>query len=218
METEFWQDKWKKNQIGFHQPSVNQYLPTYWHHLDLTANSRIFVPLCGKTLDMLWLSEQGHSVLGVEISALAISRFFNENALVPQSYRQGSFERWQAEKISILHGDFFQLGVTDIEGVNGIFDRAALIALPPELRQQYAQHLQHIFLEMPNMLLITLEYDQNKMAGPPFSVTEQDIRHLYQQKYTINLLFEQDVLHENGRFQASGISWLLEKVYLLSAH
>ena len=217
MNTKFWQEKWKNNQIGFHQPSVNGYLQTYWSCLNLYDECLIFVPMCGKSLDMLWLVEQGHSVLGVEISSLAISSFFNENTLVPQLYRQGEFQRWQSQKVSILHGDFFKLSVADVEGVNGIFDRAALIALPPELRQQYANHLQQIFLEPPNMLVITLEYDQDKMAGPPFSVTGKEILQLYQQKYNITLLLEKDVLHENPRFQASGIDWLQEKVYLLKA-
>jgi thiopurine S-methyltransferase len=184
--------------------------------VELKLGSPVLVPLCGKSSDMLWLCGQGHSVLGVEISAIAVRDFFHENALNPHISQQGPFKRWETDGLAILQGDFFDLNASDVQDVGGVFDRASLVALPPELRQQYGQHLQHILPDDVAILLVAFEYNQCAMDGPPFSVAEDEIRLLYQQGHETTLLFEQDVLDDNPRFRAGGLDGLLEKVYLLS--
>lgn len=216
MKPAFWLEKWERNEIGFHQQEINNHLQAYWQHLKLKLGSPVLVPLCGKSSDMLWLCGQGHSVLGVEISAIAVRDFFHENALNPHISQQGPFKRWETDGLAILQGDFFDLNASDVQDVGGVFDRASLVALPPELRQQYGQHLQHILPDDVAILLVAFEYNQCAMDGPPFSVAEDEIRLLYQQGHETTLLFEQDVLDDNPRFRAGGLDGLLEKVYLLS--
>ncbi len=216
MKTDFWLDKWEKNEIGFHQQEINGHLQAYWQDLKLKPESQVLVPLCGKSSDMLWLCGQGHGVLGVEISPIAIRDFFDENGLVPHITRQGPFQRWETDGLAILQGDFFNLNASDVQEVGGVFDRASLVALPPELRQQYSQHLQQILPRGARILLVAFEYDQEVMAGPPFSVTEDELRLLYLQRYGIKPLFEMDVLDGYPQFCARGLDKLLDKVYLLS--
>ncbi|MDD5277635.1 MAG: thiopurine S-methyltransferase, partial [Methylovulum sp.] len=209
MKTAFWIEKWEKNEIGFHQQDINSHLQTYWQHLGLKPENEILVPLCGKSRDMLWLCAQGHAVLGVEISPIAGRDFFNENNLAPHVTQQGAFQRWEAEGLVILQGDFFKLDAPDVQKVGGVFDRASLVALPPELRQRYSQHLQQILPINAGMLLVAFEYDQNAMAGPPFSVTEDELRMLYQQGYEITPLFEFDILDDYPQIPQRGVNGLL---------
>src|SRR5215213_63441 len=102
MEPNFWAERWNKNEIGFHQRDINASLRAYWPTLGIARGAEVFVPLCGKSLDMLWLREQGHSVLGIEFVETAVRDFFAENGLTPRVYKQGSFERWEADEIAIL--------------------------------------------------------------------------------------------------------------------
>jgi thiopurine S-methyltransferase len=216
MNAEFWIEKWEKNAIGFHQQDINNHLQAYWQQLKPEPGSQVLVPLCGKSKDMLWLCGQGHSVLGVELSPIAVNSFFSENAIKPNISQQGSFKRWESAGLVILEGDFFALSAEDAKNIGGVFDRAAMVALPPELRQQYSQHLQNSLPDKVGILLVVFEYDQVVMSGPPFSVAEAEIRQQFQHNYEITLLFEQDVLDAYPQFRANGLDDLLEKVYLLS--
>lgn len=215
MNPEFWLQKWQDQAIGFHQSEINTHLRKCWHQLNLAAGSRVFVPLCGKSLDLLWLCQQGHAVLGVELSPLAVNDFFAENALEHAQFERDRFECHETERLTLLQGDFFNLTPAHVADVTGVFDRAALVALPTELRQQYAQHLQRILPEATKILLVSFEYDQAEMSGPPFSVTEAEVRKLYQDTYTIECLLQVAILEENPQFQARGLTHLHEKVYLL---
>lgn len=217
MNPDFWLERWQLNEIGFHQAQVNPYLQQFWSRLNLPKSSRVFVPLCGKTRDMLWLLAQGLQVVGVELSRIAIEDFFKENALIPETIKQGNFTVTQQEDLAILQGDFFALTQQDLLGVNAVFDRAALVALPPEMRQDYAMHLQKL-LPGAAIFLIAFEYPQNEMAGPPFSVSEEEVRQLYQDQYQIEILSQQDVLQQYPPFQQRGLTYLHEKVYLLIPH
>ncbi len=136
----------------------------------------MFVPLCGKSLDLLWLAGQGHPVLGVEISPVGVESFFQENGLKPQVTDAPPFRRYQVDELTVLCGDFFALTPGHLQGVTAVFDRASLIALPPELRPRYAEHLQGLLRPETRILLVTLDYDQAEMAGPPFSVGEDEVR------------------------------------------
>jgi thiopurine S-methyltransferase len=165
---------------------------------------------------MLWLRAQGFKVLGVEISPIAVKDFFAENDLNPAISRHGAFERWDADGLSLLCGDFFDLSAEHLESVAGVYDRASLIALPPSMRQRYAAHFQHIVPAAAETLLVTMEYPDGDMQGPPFTVHEQEVRALYGGQFDIDRLFAMDLLAENPSLAAKGVSALLEKVYHLA--
>ncbi|NOT84481.1 MAG: thiopurine S-methyltransferase [Methylococcaceae bacterium] len=215
MTPEFWLQNWQAHKIGFHQAETNSYLRSFWQQLNLANDSRVFVPLCGKSLDLLWLCQQGHSVIGVELSPLAVSDFFAEHELAHTQFAQDCFECREAERLTLLQGDFFNLLPEHVEEVAGVFDRASLVALPIELRQQYVQHLKRILPDNAKILLVSFEYDQAEMPGPPFSVTEAEVHALYQDVYTIECLLQQDILKDNPQFRARGLTRLQEKVFLL---
>jgi thiopurine S-methyltransferase len=215
MNSEFWLENWKQNKIGFHQNSINPHLMAFWRQLKLPLDSQVLVPLCGKSLDLLWLKQEGHDVLGVELSELAASQFFSENDLAHNLSEQDGFISYQAESLIFLQGDFFRLTADHLRNVQGVFDRAALVALPDELRRSYAQHLSNNLPETAKLLLITFEYDQTQLSGPPFSVRESEVHALYQDRFEIKRLLVQDVLENYPQFRDLGLSSLEEKVYLL---
>ncbi len=140
MNLEFWHERWEKNDIGFHQENINAPLQKYWQSLKLNDNERVFVPLCGKSRDLLWIQSQGHPVLGVEVSPLGVETFFKENNLQASSVSDGKFIRWKCGTLEILCGDYFDLQLSHLEGVAVVYDRASLVALPPEMREQYVKH------------------------------------------------------------------------------
>lgn len=218
MKTDFWLERWKNNEIGFHQQQINTHLQDYWGRLDLSASERVFVPLCGKSRDMLWLRAQGLQVLGVEISPIAVGDFFAENRLTPQTSSHGQYTRWESDQLVILDGDFFDLTPQALKDIAGVYDRASLIAFPLEMRLTYATHLKSILPVTAEILLVTMEYPQDEMQGPPFSVSEQEVIELYHADYRIECLYQLDILAENPRFRQRGLSRLVEKVYHLKAH
>lgn len=218
MQPDFWLERWRRNEIGFHQPLFNTHLQEYWQQLRLPPGGRVFVPLCGKSRDLLWLRAQGHSVVGVEISAIALRDFFSENNLTPQLGHRPPFDHSQVEGIDLLCGDFFELTQSDLAGVTGVYDRAALIALPPPLRERYVAKLVEILPPPVEILLVTMEYPQDQMQGPPFSVTEEEVRALYTAHYHIESLHSKDILGDNPRFRERGLTHLQERVYRLHPH
>ena len=184
MDLDFWHQKWETNQIFFHQNQIHALLKKYFNH----PPGKIMVPLCGKSMDMLWLLQQGHEVIGVEISPIACEAFFKENNL---SY-QKSGNLYQGKKISIWCEDFFKVPAKVWKGCTGLYDRAALIALPGPIRKIYAQHLAQRLHETCStfwqMLLICLEYPQDRMDGPPFSVSESEVGELFKNNFSIQKL------------------------------
>lgn len=216
MDTDFWLERWERNEIGFHQGEVNRYLREYWKELHAPHGGEVFVPLCGKSRDMLWMRQQGHTVLGVELSAIAAQAFFTENGYVPLHAAEGAFERYEADGVRILCGDFFDLRKDDLTNVSVVYDRASLVALPPEMRERYASHLAEIVPPATKILLITFDYPQHEMSGPPFAVSSGEVERLYREHAEIRLLEQQDVLAENPRFKERGLSRLQESVFLLS--
>jgi thiopurine S-methyltransferase len=215
MQTDFWLERWSKNEIGFHQRQPNEYLTTYWSQLNVVAQAAVFVPLCGKSLDMRWLRERaGHPVLGIEIAANACRDFFTEWNVEPTLTQAGPFEIFQAREVTLLCGDFFTLERQDLLGVGAVFDRAALIALPAEIRKAYANKLREILPASTPILLIAPEYPQHEMSGPPFSVGDAEIRALFA-GCEIDELAEVDVTEaaDNARFRQRGLTRLIERVY-----
>jgi thiopurine S-methyltransferase len=215
MKKDFWLERWEREEIGFHQDEFNPYLHRYWQDLRLARGSQVFVPLCGKSRDMRWLREQGHQVLGVELSAIAVQAFFKENGYTPQHELRGKFDRSEANGISILCGDFFDLSKDDLANVTGVYDRASLIALPPEMRERYVRHLVGILPPATQTLLVTVDYPQTEMQGPPFAVTSGEVEALYRGHAEVHLLANPDVLAQNPRFLERGLSRLQENIFLL---
>jgi thiopurine S-methyltransferase len=216
LKKEFWLERWEREETGFHQNDFNPYLRQYWQDLHLADGSAVFVPLCGKSLDMLWLREQGHPVLGVELSAIAVQAFFNENGYHPQHETYGKFDRCEADSIRILCGDFFDLGKDDLKNVAAVYDRASLIALPPEMRERYARHLVNILPSATQILLVTVDYPQAEMQGPPFSVSSGEVDALYREHAEVRVLAQLDVLEQNQRFRDRGLTRLRENIHLLT--
>jgi len=215
MNPDFWHARWLKGEIGWHENEVNAHLATHWPLLAASPGARVLVPLCGKSLDLLWLAGEGHRVLGVEISPLAVDAFFSENNLTPEITEEPPFLRYRAAELEVLCGDFFDLTAAHLEGVAAVYDRASLIAMPPDMRPRYAQHLAELLRTDVRMLLITMDYDQSEMSGPPFSVSEDEVRNLLGDQFGIERAAQADVLADYDAFQQRGLTGLLEQVYVL---
>ncbi len=223
MDTQFWNDRWKQNKIGFHQTNVNPYLAYFYGDKGADVSKRqalkVFVPLCGKSLDLLWLAQNGYAVFGVECSAKAVVNFFTENGLNYQSVSRDKHAFYQhseqAASIEIYQGDFFDLQSADLTGITDIFDRAALIALPDSMRGQYVDKMVQLQQSGTRTLLVTLSYNQPEMNGPPFSVDEQEVYALYEKDFSIEKLLQKNILEQEQHFKARGLTALTETVYKL---
>jgi thiopurine S-methyltransferase len=212
---ENWLQRWEDDNIGWHHVEFNQHLLNYWHTLYLPAGSLVLAPLCGKSRDMFWLAEQGYRIRGIELSQLAISQFFEEHNLHPDRQKHDYFEHWSQGPFELLCGDIFDLAQQDQSDVDAVYDRASLIALNPQQRQQFAQLITAVLPSHCKTLLVTLEYPQEEMSGPPYSVTESEVRELFAQHFTINQLHSLDLLKDTDRYQHHGVSKMVEKIYLL---
>jgi thiopurine S-methyltransferase len=215
MNPDFWHERWRRGEIGWHRNEINVHLQEHWPRLAVRPGERVFVPLCGKSLDLLWLAGEGHRVLGVEISTLAVDTFFDENALSPEILDEPPFRRYRAAEIEILCGDFFDLAQVHLDGVTAVLDRASLVAMPPAMRSQYAEHLQGLLPDGAVSLLIAFDYDQSQMEGPPFSVQGVEVRRLFGARFDIEPVARVDVLAENEQLRQRGLSTLAEQVYVL---
>lgn len=213
MHSEFWHERWQQSQIGFHRSDTHPWLLEFWPTLQLPERSRVFVPLCGKSRDLVWLREQGHEVIGVELSPIAVEAFFEENGLTPVISETGRLKLYESDGIRLYCGDFFDLTSAELTGVAGCYDRAALVALPPELRERYVRHLAHILPASAAMLLIAFEYPEHEMAGPPFNVDGHEVERLFGNAADVRLLREIDILDQEPRFRAKGVTCLRELVY-----
>ncbi|WP_455911912.1 thiopurine S-methyltransferase [Pseudomonas putida] len=218
MEPKFWQERWARNQIGFHLPEVNPYLQRHWPKLALAEGAKVLVPLCGKSLDLMWLASLGYRVLGVELSEQAVEAFFSEQGLMPKISQRGVFKVYQADQIEVWCGDFFALDAEALADCSALYDRAALIALPPLMRAQYAEHLNALLRPGCQGLLITLDYDQTQKAGPPFAVTDDEVKVLLGSHWTVQVVEEQDILGESWKFVQDGVTRLEERVYQLTRY
>lgn len=188
MRNEFWHDKWRRGEIGFHEGRPNAMLQRHWARLAVPPGSRVLVPLSGKAVDLMWLATQGYQVTGIELSEQAVREFFAEHALEPKVDTVGSYRRFRAGRIELLCGDFFHLAELTLDSVAAVYDRAALIALPEPLRARYARTLQDALPRPLSMLLVTLTFPSERQGGPPFFVSEAEIRRLYEQEFTVELL------------------------------
>jgi thiopurine S-methyltransferase len=216
MHEDFWQQRWARNEIGFHLSEVNPYLQQFWPALNVPAGARVLVPLCGKSVDMTWLVQQGYRVLGVELAQAAVEAFFSEQGLLAEIDQFGAFRRYRSGVIEVLCGDFFSLTAADLLGCLALYDRAALIALPAPLRERYVAHLAAVLPSGCTGLLVTLDYPQEQMPGPPFAVGEIEVQRLLAApQWSLQVLEARDVLAESGRFSQRGLTRLDERVYRL---
>ncbi|WP_097458773.1 thiopurine S-methyltransferase [Mangrovitalea sediminis] len=216
MEHEFWHARWAQNQIGFHQDSINAYLQAHWRALAVTGDEAVLVPLCGKSHDMWWLHDRGHPVLGVELSQIACKDFFEEGQCTATVRPDPRFTIFAHDDLQLWCGDFFNLTEEDLSSIKLVYDRAALIAFPPEMRRRYVDHLTRILKPGARILLITIEYPQDAMQGPPFSVRGDEIEQLYGRDYHIERLHEQDLARDDPFAKRRGLSAAREVVYGLS--
>jgi thiopurine S-methyltransferase len=183
---EFWHERWEQGQIGFHQQEINGYLTSHWEELGLPDGVPVLVPLCGKSLDMLWLREQGHPVFGIELSRKAVEAFFHENEIEPSVNETDHFIEYSTEKLTLFAGDYFMLTTRDLGQIHAVFDRAALIALPPEMRTVYVRHMASLLPAGAHILLVTMQYPPGTLEGPPFSVDEDEVQSLYREHFSID--------------------------------
>jgi len=209
MEHEFWHERWQTNEIGFHLDQPNPWLMLYFDQLRLTPSSRILVPLCGKTRDIGWLLQQGMKVVGVELSRLAVEALFEQLNMTPVIKQLEAFEVFQGPDLEIFVGDFFSLSEMQVSPVDGVYDRAALVALPADMRRDYSAALIKITGQAPQ-LLVTYQYDQSQHAGPPFSVSHEEVGQLYGEAFEISLV---DIKEVEGGLK--GLIAATESLYLL---
>jgi thiopurine S-methyltransferase len=202
MEPQFWLERWQRNEIGFHQPAPNKALTRHWATLGLAADARVFVPLAGKSLDMIWLAARGHQVVGIELAAEAVRAFSDENGPI--------------DRVDLRCGDLFELDPASLGRIDAVFDRGSLVALPPALRQRYAAQLARLSPPGTRTLLVTMEYDQSKMNGPPHAVPEAEVQALFGATHDIALLERDDAVEDFPRFAQRGITALSEASWLLT--
>jgi thiopurine S-methyltransferase len=211
MDIDFWHQKWEKNEIAFHESKPHLLLVAYFKELELAKDSRVFLPLCGKTLDIAWLLSKGYRVAGAELSKLAIEHLFVELELEPEISKLGNVSRYSATNIDIFVGDIFEISNQVLGRVDAIYDRAALVALPKETRNRYARHLLEI-TDTAEQLMISFEYDQSLMDGPPFSVNSDEVNRHYKDAYKIKLLESISIPDGlKGICAATENVWLLKK-------
>ncbi|USD37969.1 MULTISPECIES: thiopurine S-methyltransferase [Ferrimonas] len=215
MDAAFWHDKWDRQLIGFHQDDINPFLKRHWPAISHSPG-RVLVPLCGKSLDMVWLASLGDDIVGSELSESAVRSFFNEQQLEPVSDTHGELTRFCDGPFELWRGDLFALSPEHIKPVTAFYDRAALIALPEPMRQRYWQHLASLLPAGTPGLLITLDYPQQQLSGPPFSVTESWVRQHSEGLFEVELLERSDVLADNPRFVKKQVASLDELVFKLT--
>ncbi len=211
MEASFWHNRWQTNQTGWHESTVNPLLIAHFPSLNLPSGRRVFVPLCGKSLDLGWLLSQGYAVVGAELSELAVTQLFAELGIASSISAVGKHKLFRGEKIDIFVGDLFDLSREILGPVNAVYDRAALVALPEAMRVQYTAHLK-AFTAFAPQLVIGYEYDQTKAPGPPFSVTPDELHRHYRDDYTLTPLVRIDVPGGlKGKCPATEHIWRLDK-------
>jgi thiopurine S-methyltransferase len=215
MQADFWLERWRDGRTFFHQTKVMPMLQQYWPSLEVPSGSRVLVPLCGKSLDMLWLAEQGMRVLGVELSQVAVDQFFAENALSPEITDSALGRHYSAANIEIICGDIFKLDAATLSSCTAVYDRAALIALPSPMREPYVRHVYGQLAGGYRGMLITLDYAQEQMGGPPFSVPDVEVQALFAAYSEATIVNRRGILEEEPKFAERGLTKLEEIVYRL---
>lgn len=215
MDHEFWHTRWERQETGFHEGSVNRYLHDHWGELTSRGSETVLVPLCGKARDLWWLHDQGHPVIGVELSEIACKDFFEESDTRARVHPGQPFTRFSHDNLELWCGDFFQLVPEDLRHVRLVYDRAALIALPPSMRADYVAHLNAVLPDQAAILLITLDYNNDEMKGPPFNVSDEEVYRLYGPDYDIEHVLTNTLAKDHPFARRRGLSNATESVFRL---
>jgi len=210
----FWLDSWKDNKIPFHQKQINPILKQQINHLNLSKGDIVLVPLCGKSLDMLWLAELGYKVIGVELSEIAVEEFYTESNIIPTIDVYAGYKHYKSESIDIICGDFFNIDLSTIKTINAIYDRAALIALPNKLRESYIKRISEISQKGVKVLLIVIE-SQEKNIGPPYQIDVNDITKLYSRDFLVDKIYQKNIENISQHIKKLGYKEIKDVVYLL---
>ena len=210
-----WLEFWENNEINWHSDVVTQELEEYLGLLKLEPGDKLFFPLCGKSLDMTYILNQGFSVIGVELSEIGVKQFFHENELDFTISSVGEFNLYSAKNIEIYCGDFFSLTSKHLYGVKAVFDRKSLIALDRNLRQKYVKHLNDIISLGVRILLITLNYPQHQMSGPPFSVDKSEVESLFSMTFKYQELMSFQDIENGSKLVDAGVDYIKNAAYCL---
>ncbi len=210
-----WIQRWKDGETGWHRKQVNSKLIEFIDYLQLSQGDTVFVPLCGKSYDMVYLLEQGFKVIGVELSQLAIEQFFDENNLTYTIHQTDQFTMYQGDNITLYCGDYFALDEAILKSVSAVYDRAALIALAVDLRAKYAQHLYSIISNDCRVLLLTLNYPQSQISGPPFAVDEDEVVSLFSNGFECQQLQCFNDIKNEPKFLRAGVDFIEKATYCL---
>ena len=215
MDHDFWIERWSRDEIGFHMDERHEFLHQYYHRLHVGPET-VFVPLCGKSPDLLWLRQQGAKVLGVELSELAVRAFFAENGLDAEIDESGAIPRFHSAGVTLFQGDLFQLSPDDFRHVRAVYDRGSLVALPPPMRREYADFLCRSLPIDSRILMVGYDYDQAELPGPPFAVPLPEIEQLFGMTFQLELLAQHDALPSHHLLRQRGLSRLIEYACLLT--
>lgn len=214
MTQELWREKWRSNDIAFHQERINPLLKAHLPRVKLNPGDRILVPLCGKSLDMGWLNQCHYRVMGVELSSVAIADYFDELGVKPQRQMQGNFTRWWHKHIQIWCGNIFDLNLLDVDRIKLIYDSAALTAFDADERQTYVDHFAKILPMRTQIMLMTTETADVQYTDSVARI-DSEVKNLYQADYRIELLHGQDSLKIDPEFPQLPARMLEEKIYLM---
>jgi thiopurine S-methyltransferase len=215
LDPEFWHKRWARDEIGFHQEEFNALMQKYLPALGLHGGAHILVPLCGKSRDMLWLAGRGYRVTGIEISDRAAQDFFAENGLAAEVVPGPGGPRYRDGRIEIHVGDFFRFNSSVLPPVDGVYDRAALVALPRDMRKAYAAHLISLIPPGAPILLVTVDYPEAEMSGPPFPVSSAEVQNLFGDCFDIEQAHSESCLEREPRFREKGLTRMVERVHIL---
>ena len=210
MNAEFWHSRWAENRIGFHLNDTNPALTEHWHAVKATRDDRVLVPMCGKSIDLIWLAQRHDNVIGIELSDIAVKAFFAEQLYTPMVSGVGAETVYEFDEITIHCGDFFSARV---EPVDVVYDRAALIAMPQNMRQMYAERLLALLKESGRILLVTLDYPQEQLDGPPFSVSKEEVENLFKDCRVTHLA--RDDADESHPRRQRGLTRFAEEIGLI---
>ena len=214
MESQFWLDRWEADQIGFHEAEGNSKLPQFWSTQN-KGQQEICVPLCGKTLDLRYLSNFGH-VTGFELSPIAIRDFFREWSVTPVESDRFGLRCLSARGVSLIEADFLALPTAFYESFTHIYDRAAMIALPPRLRGSYTQQIHRLLARGGEALVLTIEYPNGEIPGPPFSIDPIEIERFYRDGFEIAHLETENIWRSDSRLVQEGITALSSHIFRLT--
>lgn len=208
MPSEDWSSRWKEGRVGWHEPAGSASLRRWWPALP--PGARVLVPLCGKSFDLAWLAEQGQDVTGVELSEIAVQAFFREQGFSARVERRAGFDVYRADeaRIALWCGDFFDFPET---GFDAHYDRGALVALPADLRPGYVAHLWRCLGPAAARLVLTLEYDQERAAGPPFSVPAAEVMDYFPDLERVSV--HNDAASAPPKIRDAGIESFVETVW-----